>query len=214
MNNVGNLLITMWEEQAQMLQDHANRLRKVLKANGEEVPGAVSVKNTKAKADPADKPIKKARGEKKVTKKRALSAYQVFMKEHLKSYKQRHPEMQQTEVLKVIATRWGKLENDKKEKYAEQAKTLKEEGIVASQAAEAEAAGAAGGGDSHHDYHLVPVTDDKNKKRKHDEKENEGGASSSSNHSAGILSSQLSHPDHVEDEEGGGKKKKKKKDKS
>lgn len=194
----------MWEEQAQLFQAHAARLRKALKDNGEDVPDAPVAKKGKAKLEPGEKAVRKTRGEKKVTKKRALSAYQVFMKEHLKSYKQRHPELQQTEVLKVIATRWGKLEDDKKAKYGEQAKVLKEEFL--SHQAEAEAA--AGGGEPA-GFAVVPLTGDKTKKRKHDEKEN-NGAHASSNDSATILSpSQAAAGD---DE--GGKKKKKKKDKS
>jgi hypothetical protein len=195
--NVVKLMVTLFDEQSKLFRDHADRLRKALKDSGEEVPDAPAP----SKKD-GEKKTRKPRGEKKATVKRPLSAYQVFMKEHLKSYKQRHPEVQQAEVMKVIATRWSKLEAEKKAKYIEMAGTLKDE-FIAGHAVEGDGEGAEEG------FQVVQLTGDKTKKRKHDGKENHGDASSSN---VPVILTQTQATEGGDGE--GGKKKKKKKDKA
>lgn len=114
-NQVAKVMIELFEEQSKMLKDHADRLRKALGEAG-------------SSADAEE--TKKGKGSKKGDKpavKRALSGFQVFMKEHLKSYRARHPEIAPKEVLTIISQRWKSLTEDKKAKYLQEAAKLNEE---------------------------------------------------------------------------------------
>lgn len=108
-NRVTEVTIELLEEQSKMLHEHANRLRKALSKAPAVEPPADVVKGKKG-----DKPVVK----------RALSGFQVFMKEHLKSYRVRHPEIPPREILTIISQRWKSLSEEKKSKYLQEAAKL------------------------------------------------------------------------------------------
>lgn len=159
---MAKVMIELFEEQAKMLHEHANRLRKALgDAPAEESPveGAKGKKGKKS-----DKPIVK----------RALSGFQVFMKEHLKSYRVRHPEIAPKEVLTIISQRWKSLPEDKKSKYLQEAAKLnKEAGKGGAEVAAAH--------EEHEDVHDEPTVSssaatESAKKRKRSESEADAGS--------------------------------------
>jgi hypothetical protein len=101
---LAEVLIQVYEQQSAMLKEHAAQLRAALAAEVSE--------NKKPKKSKTENP-------------RSLSAYQVFMKEHLRTYHLKHPELQQKEVLTIIAQRWKGLDPAKKEQYQVEATRLK-----------------------------------------------------------------------------------------
>lgn len=107
--NVAKVMITLFEEQAAMLRDHADRLRKALgeDGNADEAPASSDGKKKGKRGKKDGKPVVK----------RALNGFQMFMKENLKAYRERHPEIAPKEVLTIISQRWKNLSEDKKSKY-------------------------------------------------------------------------------------------------
>eukprot|EP01033_Poteriospumella_lacustris_P014168 gene14168-10120_t len=122
--NVAKVMIDLFEEQATMLKDHADRLRKALSEEG----------NTDGVPAGSDGKKKGKRGKKdgKPVVKRALNGFQMFMKENLKAYRERHPELAPKEVLTIISQRWKNLADDKKSKYNNDAHMAKADEVPSS----------------------------------------------------------------------------------
>ena len=112
MANLTNVLVSIFEEQAALLQRHIA----ILKANAilEQTPADII--NDKKKAvkivDP-DMP------------KKAPNAYLVYLSENQAPFKASNPTMSQAEVMATLGKRWTALSADAKERFNKQAEVLK-----------------------------------------------------------------------------------------
>lgn len=156
--SVVKVLIANYEEQAKQLLAQAEKLKKAL-ANA-------------PAADSETEGGKKKRKKKDTGVKRALSGYQVFMKEQLHNYKVRHPEIPQKEILTILSQRWKGLSEDKRNKYLSEATRLKDEGITAAANGASSSSAAAPSAPR-----TIASPETTTKKRKHSESESEVPAS-------------------------------------
>jgi hypothetical protein len=105
----------MFEEQAALMQRHANALKAM--ADGHVGDEVIHV----------DAPKKKVKAPKDPNRpKRPLSGYQIFMADNNAQFKEKNPEANATVIMSEVAKAWSTLGEDKKSTYLAKAEKLKD----------------------------------------------------------------------------------------
>eukprot|EP00602_Paraphysomonas_sp_CaronLab_P006957 CAMPEP_0185025166 /NCGR_PEP_ID=MMETSP1103-20130426/8229_1 /TAXON_ID=36769 /ORGANISM="Paraphysomonas bandaiensis, Strain Caron Lab Isolate" /LENGTH=191 /DNA_ID=CAMNT_0027558307 /DNA_START=33 /DNA_END=608 /DNA_ORIENTATION=- len=111
MSNLAETMADCLQLQVECLQAQIKLLRNNAANQPNDSKDAGEDQKTKRKKAPVD-PNKP---------KRNHSAYQLFIMEILPKLKQENPGMQQTDIMSLAASRWGKMDDSQKTKYVEAA---------------------------------------------------------------------------------------------
>ena len=129
-----NVLIDIFQQQISMYQTHIDALKKF--GSGEVTVASNSSSNNKGKSkgknqEDSNEGATSGNGRKKKAKNpdakpRALSAYQIFMKEQFPNFKAANPDMNPKEILSSMSKEWKSLESGIKDEYMHKSEELKE----------------------------------------------------------------------------------------